>query len=761
DAGYDYDTWEVATRGAPDLSGYDTVIYDDGYGMSIDDSWNFVDDYPDRVDLFRDFMLAGGSMYICGPDVAWTLLGSPEENTSVFLTNYLHANLVQDDTPVTSTYGVTGDAISDGLSAGIAENGGINIDSIDSLEPVGATTEPIFYDVVAPGPTDNCTGVRYEHDTGLYRSVLTTFNLCQYGDDYDRQVLIGRILQWLVLSPLDHDATVEVASHQDGYAYYNGLQDVVGTVSNPGLSTEAPFNVQCIITRLDPPDPPTVFLDEDFEGDGSPTYAELGWTMEHHGENDADRWKLTTNPTGFDHGSYQNEVDSSATFPVGGAQHDEWIVSPSLDFTDYDEHIYLQFWHNYDYFIGDRGYVDISLDDGVTWPINVITYASDQLDTVANYDISPHVADQNTVKIRWRYTAPFDCENWNVDDVLIQYSAPYKPVEVLNQDLVTVSLAPGEEQQLTWSYDFTIEDYWIEMMTKLPGDERSFNNYTKITIDIVAPPQNDARVDSIDTHVDQGTYLMGAQDIKATVSNQGTDPQGPFDVNCTIYKYDLFPYTEHYVDDMESLWTHSDLESAGDLWQQDATHAISGATGWFCGNLLGEYEPFMDNVLTSGVIDLSAAWTPLYFSFFTDYDVEGSTYDNMHVEINSSSGWNSIDDPYTGYVYYPHTTGDESTGWGQKVYDISTYAGESNVQIRFRFKSDSSIGCGDGDFGTGDISGNNQEPWEGVYVDAIKIYNNPTAAWNYAWGGTQTTPVTLNRNDTQQLTWNYNFDTET
>ena len=200
---------------------------------------------------------------------------------------------------------------------------------------------------------------------------------------------------------------------------------------------------------------------------------------------------------------------------------------------------------------------------------------------------------------------------------------------------------------------------------------------------------------------------------------------------------------------MESGWTASDISGNGNLWQLDGGHAYAGATGTFCGGIAGDYLNSMDNAYTSGTIDLTDALIPLYLSFWTDYDVEGSTYDNMWVEFNAGSGWVSQMDPDTGFTYYPSTGGDESSGWVQKIYDATAYAGQS-IEMRFRFQTDTSITYGNS------VS----DGWEGVYVDDVRFYAEGST-WVTVLDNDQATIGTMDQFDTQQLSWNYNFDTET
>ncbi|MCK4718665.1 MAG: hypothetical protein KAT70_08360, partial [Thermoplasmata archaeon] len=341
---------------------------------------------------------------------------------------------------------------------------------------------------------------------------------------------------------------------------------------------EAPFDVRCVITEFQPAAPPHTFLDEDFEGDGTPTYVELGWTTVEAGDPTADHWKLcngtsTPAPNGFDHGSWQNEVDSDAG---GSVDHDERLITPSMSFAGYTSDIHLKFWNDYNWYSSDIGYVNISLDDGISWPITVATYSSDVADKWEDFDISTHVAGETTVKIMWQYMGSYDYR-WDMDDVLIDYSPSFTEVEVYNQTNTTTGIIPVDgTQQLTWDYDFTNESqYRITVTTELSTDENAGNDGKEALVTIVLPPVDDVLVQSIDSHVDLGTYPAGLQSVTATVENMGSGSQGPFNVNCLIKRFDVPPVNDVVITEDFTCASNDFALLASGVWTTESYAAGS------------------------------------------------------------------------------------------------------------------------------------------------------------------------------------------
>jgi len=747
DAGYVFDSWNVETQGEPDFTIYGTIIWDDDDSMRIDDSWAGVDDVPDKVNALMTHLDDGNRLYVCGADVGWVLDLSAPAEFDTFLNQYLHATYVSDSATANDAYGVGGDEITDGLSAPVTDF------SIDSIVPFDANSDGIFY--AEAGASGECIGVKY--DEGNYRTAYTSFDLATYGDALDRAVLIDRIISWLDPVSMSHDAMTNGMAFQSPWAngtpntIYTGLQDITGTVVNNGESAEAPFNARCTITRLDLPGPSHNFLSEDFESpvlwDGSNPPA--GWTIEDYGDEATPTW----NNNDWHQYAYGGDNVSRVYYsPV--ENQDEWLISPVVDFTGYTNEIYLEFSHYFNDYTDDtdEGYVDISLNGGTTWPINVVMYDTDTGSMVdERIDISAWVANQNNVQFRWRYVANDDMY-WYVDDVNVSYDPSFIPVEVYNEIRTTSGmLLTGESEELVWSYNFDqIAQYIVNISTELVGDEKANNDKEELTITTIAPPAIDAQLDDITTHEDGGTYATGAQDVIADVSNQGTVAQAPFDVNCKIYREDSIPLEQYFFDDMESGaggWTNDLLWELGTP-TSGPSGAYSGANCWGT-DLDADYPVASTLSLTSQWIDLTTA-TQASLTFWHWYSIE-STYDGGIVELDPGTGFVQITpvDGYDGVIddSYGNPLGAVpafygSSTWVQETFVLDGYCG-NNVQIRFRFGSDDSL------------------TYDGWFIDDVNISHGGGSGYNLVFDQTLQTSGTMNRYDIQPITWNYDFDNET
>ncbi len=135
-------------------------------------------------------------------------------------------------------------------------------------------------------------------------------------------------------------------------------------------------------------------------------------------------------------------------------------------------------------------------------------------------------------------------------------------------------------------------------------------------------------------------------------------------------------------------WTHG---GAMDEWQHGLPTygpgtAYSGSYCWGT-DLDNTYANYADFWLQSPLIDLSGV-TSANLTFYDWLRIEGYTYDHAYVEISSNGlTWNQLD-------RIPATSVPASSGynyWKQHNYDISAYAGDPSVWVRFRVDTDISV----------------------------------------------------------------------
>ena len=128
-------------------------------------------------------------------------------------------------------------------------------------------------------------------------------------------------------------------------------------------------------------------------------------------------------------------------------------------------------------------------------------------------------------------------------------------------------------------------------------------------------------------------------------------------------------------------------ESGAGLWTADApwgttTAAFHGGTTSFTDSPLGNYANSVNTSLTLALpLDFSAAVNPV-LTFWHQYATEAN-YDNGYVEVSTDGGmvWSTALATYTGTL----------AAWTQVSINLSAYAGQPSVKIRFRLQSDTSI----------------------------------------------------------------------
>ncbi|MBC8329382.1 MAG: choice-of-anchor J domain-containing protein [Planctomycetes bacterium] len=152
------------------------------------------------------------------------------------------------------------------------------------------------------------------------------------------------------------------------------------------------------------------FLTEDFSAGLVPP---AGWTEGNNGN------------------SFGWELDGDRYLAPGHAFHDDYtgpndnfLMTPQMDLTTAaqafaycDQGVYYYSWR-------DHHYVDVSLDNGVTF-INVADDLAGDGVSVLNTDISAY-AGVNGVNVAWHYTGDFASE-WGIDNVVVDDAGPPPP----------------------------------------------------------------------------------------------------------------------------------------------------------------------------------------------------------------------------------------------------------------------------------------------------------------------------------------------
>jgi hypothetical protein len=163
---------------------------------------------------------------------------------------------------------------------------------------------------------------------------------------------------------------------------------------------------------------------------------------------------------------------------------------------------------------------------------------------------------------------------------------------------------------------------------------------------------------------------------------------------------DYYTFTTRSNTEAVVLWTPLDTDpgwsKTGD-WEfgpplgrgttggADPTAAYSGSNVY--GNDLSVDGNYPNSVsgynLTTSPFSLASYTAPVTLSFYRWLSIESSTWDHARVEVWNGSSWDAI---------WQHTGSTTlASAWTRVQYDLSAYAGHSNVQIRWTLDSDSSV----------------------------------------------------------------------
>ncbi|MCR4439935.1 MAG: S8 family serine peptidase [bacterium] len=197
-----YGVWDHGLLGTPPesfLSQFPIVIWVC--------EWSFP--YLTSIDMaaLRSFLEAGGSLFITGQDLAYSLADASSPWYSAegitFLEQFLHARYVADDSHQLQVVGVTGDPIGHGLAFSIYQPGRQADEQYpEVLEPIGGGLPVFQY------KTGGVGAVRYQGDyRSLYfgfglEAVDATFTTVPTSYSALRHTVMARALEWL--TPVQH-----------------------------------------------------------------------------------------------------------------------------------------------------------------------------------------------------------------------------------------------------------------------------------------------------------------------------------------------------------------------------------------------------------------------------------------------------------------------------------------------------------------------------------------------------------------------------
>jgi hypothetical protein len=252
-----------------------------------------------------------------------------------------------------------------------------------------------------------------------------------------------------------------------------------------------------------------------------------------------------------------------------------------------------------------------------------------------------------------------------------------------------------------------------------------------IIITVPVPFFNDVGIQSIDTFMNQGSYLIGDYSITSTARNFGRNDQSSFDCSLEIVKLG-HPVTQTiFSDGMESGgtgWEIVDLDGSEspDTWKAVTSTYHSPTNSFWCGST-AKYSNNTAQLLISPTFSLKWA-VGANLSFYHKYQIE-SAYDYGSVDIYNGIKW----------ITLASYDGDGPTSFEQENISLYDFIGYDNLRIRFRFTSDEGV-----------ID-------EGWFIDDVVVSAEfPSETTVFGPAIKQTTGL-MSQDDTQQLTWDYTF----
>ncbi len=237
--GYTYNIWNRTLYGVPTLDllqDHTAVLWftgnSDGNGWGEGDTLNT----DDRA-LLENYLDGGGRFYLSSQYAAQEAQWGPEPWASwheEFLDSTMDMNWWGENDQI----GQLGNPIGDGLNIQTYNLTGDQcrwLDNQTSTFNVLAPAEPCFDIQASPGEWTMLNA-----DEGTYRLVYSGFDFSGVNDSVDRDLLMWRILNWLM--PVDG---VSIYEEQDGYGYGGDTVDYTLTIRNIGSNMDT-FDLQNI-----------------------------------------------------------------------------------------------------------------------------------------------------------------------------------------------------------------------------------------------------------------------------------------------------------------------------------------------------------------------------------------------------------------------------------------------------------------------------------------------------------------------------------
>jgi CubicO group peptidase (beta-lactamase class C family) len=147
-------------------------------------------------DTIAAFLNDGGRLLITGQDIGFDLVEDGSASDSVFFANYLHANYVSNQTNDKLVAGISGDPVTNGLTAYFFGNygGAGNQESPDIIEPIPPAETILRY-----APSLMGAGLRYQDDSTGARLIYLAFGFEGIAGPTEKSAkqLLDKAIAWL------------------------------------------------------------------------------------------------------------------------------------------------------------------------------------------------------------------------------------------------------------------------------------------------------------------------------------------------------------------------------------------------------------------------------------------------------------------------------------------------------------------------------------------------------------------------------------
>jgi hypothetical protein len=267
----------------------------------------------------------------------------------------------------------------------------------------------------------------------------------------------------------------------------------------------------------------------------------------------------------------------------------------------------------------------------------------------------------------------------------------------------------------------------------------SCKDSTLITVDVPYP--DDVSPITLQPFTEMGDYPKGQYRIDSTVQNVGTVSVPAFNTQLTIKQLGVGSAVTVFQDDFEAVlpstkWAiiDHDLTYSTSTWKRSTTQRHLGLSSAWCGDTTTYAANTIQSLQMAQPVSLER-YNSATLTFWSYYNTE-RYYDFLMVEGSANNGksWDYI-------ARYDGISGTPTPTWQQKTLDLKNFLGVKEFKLRFRFTSDTATTAA------------------GFYLDDLVISaNDPTEAIVY---GPVSLPTsgTLATGASQELSWNYNFNT--